>query len=140
MFDYYDYTDLGGTSPTNSSVLAQGSELFKAVMEDFIQEHQLTKNGTRDMNTNTINGFKTTPDLCKRCPDTKSSYKRSRERTSTRTVHHVQWADEICDGQLARELQIDRSSPLSCSPPSDYTDSLKPILKHKANCIIIVAE
>ena len=144
MLDHIDVDDISGSSPTTTSPLAEGSELFRAVMENFIKENQLTGNGNRGTRYNDSNDRKTTSNPCRRCLSVKLSCKcKTTSRVDTRTGHRVQWADEFSDGQLAREHRIDCDSPLQCSPPMDVTDSIKPILKHRqdrANCIIIVAE
>ena len=138
-----DVDDISNTSPTSTSSLAEGSLLFRTVMEDFIKENQLTRNNNRDTRHNETNDRKTNSKLCRRCLSVKLSCKCKNSQTDSRTGHRVQWADELSDGQLAREHRIDCDSPLSCSPPMDVTDSIKSILKHRqdrANCIIIVAE
>lgn len=142
MLDHVDCEEVLGTSPPSRSNLAEGSELFRTVMEDFIQEHQLHRNTNSEAaKANAVNDIKTTSNLCRRCLQITISCTCKSVRSDKRvSVHRVQWADEMCDGPLVKELEIDRDSPLSCSPPSELSDSLKPILKHKANCIIIVAE
>ena len=141
MLDHNDVDDISGSSPTTTSPLAEGSELFRAVMEDFIKENQQTRNNNRDISCNNSNDRKTS-NLCRRCLNVKLPCKCKMVKTysTCRTGHRVQWADELSDGQLAREHRIDCDSPLSCSAPIDVTDSIKSILKHRANCIIIVAE
>lgn len=142
-----------GTSPPNRPFVAEGSDLFKAVMEDFKQDASsrlarakvdgvLVKSND---NTDTYrDNAKYSSDngkyMCKRCLSDRTLCRCYNGHTKG-SSHRVQWVDEIYDKPLAIEQYINdiivdpRGSPVNVT-----LESVKPILKHKANCIIIVSE
>ena len=141
MFDYVGCDELLGTSPPSRPNLAEGSELFRSVMEDFIHDQQLSRNDNRDgVKIEPQTGVKSNSNLCRRCLSVTIACKCKHAQRDRRSPHRVQWADETCDRPLAKRLEIDCDSPMSCSPPLELTETVKPILKHRANCIIIIAE
>ena len=142
MLDFIDVDYMRATSPTSTTALAEGSELFRTVMGDIMRDSYKTENGNRDTNDSKTNAKTTTSSLCRQCDKPSCRCNNSR-RVDLPTCHRVQWADESYDGQLTREHRVDFDSPMSCSPSADVTDNIKSILKYRqerANCIIIVAD
>ncbi|KAL4236323.1 hypothetical protein ACF0H5_004710 [Mactra antiquata] len=144
--DISDSTVCFGSSPPNRPFVAEGSDLFRAVMEDFRQtsdsklsraivDNVLTKKNDEENNKNnsrTSNSY-----LCKRCLiDT--SLCRCYSGRSKDAINRVQWIDQIYDKPLA--IEQSEQDKGRCSPLTRQTDFVKPILKHKATCIIIVSE
>lgn len=143
-----------GTSPPNRPFVAEGSDLFRAVMEDFKQDSTSSRlanavvdsmfSKSHDNSNNSSNNGKMSSAngkyMCKRCLSDRTLCRcyKGHEKGS---VNRVQWVDEIYDKPLAIEQCISDISFDSRSSPINVTmDSVKPILKHRANCIIIVSE
>lgn len=147
-----------GSSPPNRPFVAEGSDLFRAVMEDLKQStgtsrltsaavDSVVSIGSASSQTNSYSSGPVSSRLsdtekyrCKRC---------LRDRTLCRcyqgngksSTPRVQWVDEIYDRPLAEEQCItDISLQGRVSPVTVTLNSVKPILKHRANCIIIVSE
>lgn len=139
MLDFEDCDGVSETTLPNRSNLAEGSEHFRSVMKDFLQEHQSSKSNSRD--SDKINSdIKAMSDLCTSCLGMTFACKCRTRRTDKRVINRVQWADETCDGPLTKEHKISTGSSLLCSPRLEETNNIKPILKHKTNCIIVLAE
>lgn len=139
MFDHTGVDNIKGTPSNSKQGIAEGSELFRTVMCDFLKESEITTNEQRDARHNASNDMNTS-NLCRRCLSVRLSCKCKRLVADSRSSHRVQWADERSEGQLTREHKFDCDSPRTCSPQMYVTGSIKPILKQRANCIIIVAE
>jgi len=147
-----------GTSPPNRPFVAEGSDLFRAVMEDFKQDttsnnrlanavvDSVLAKSNDNSNDSQTNGKGSTTGgkyMCKRCLSDRTLC-RCYKGHEKGAIHRVQWVDQIYDKPLAIEQCISDISLDSldqrCSPENMTLDSVKPILKHKANCIIIISE
>lgn len=136
-----------GTSPPNRPFIAEGSDLFQAVMEDLRQDAKsklcgavvdvVSRNSKGSSSANEDNY--TRRYLCKRCLSDLALCRCSQDNSRT-SIHRVQWVDELYDKPLAVEHTLTELPSGRLSPANHTSDSVKPILKHKANCIIIVAE
>ena len=131
--------NIKGRPTAGTPYMAEGSELFRTVMDDLLKENQLTKKEQSDAQHNASNDRKSS-NLCSKCLRVRLSCKCAGLGSDSRASHRVQWADERSEGQLTREHILDCDTPRTCSPPLDVTGSIKSILKQKANCIIVVAE
>lgn len=153
MFEFedelYESSVSFSSSPPNRPFVADGSDLFRAVMEDLRQNSKLShaivdvmsksdrgKSSSKDDNDkNTSRRY-----LCKRCLCDRTMCRCSNDNSKS-AIHRVQWVDETYDKPLAVEQTIsDFQAAGRVSPISQNADSVKPILKHKATCIIIVSE
>lgn len=136
-----------GTSPPNTPFVAEGSDLFRAVMEDFRQDNRLSMAVVDVRMKKNIDKCSSADDkntcrnyLCKRCHSDRTLCRCYQEKSKS-AIPRVQWIDEIYDKPLAMEQTITDSPPEGrASPICQNTDYVKPILKHRANCIIIVSE
>lgn len=142
-----------GSSPPNRPFVAEGSDLFRTVMEDFKQDTSSSRlanavvdsmiSKSHSSSDSTSNDGKRSSSgnyTCKRCLSDRTLCRcyKGHEKGS---VHRVQWVDEIYDKPLAIEQCIsDISFDSRCSSDNITIDSVKPILKHRANCIIIISE
>ena len=139
-FIEFDYTSIRLASPSGTTALAEGSEVFRTVMEDFVED-----NDSRHSNDNTEN-INIRSRLPRRCDNRKACVYKNVRQMGSRTSHTVHWADEVRDGQLTRVCRVDYDSPPStCSNPADIkeTCTMKSILKYRperANCVIIVGD
>lgn len=148
-FEVRDSSFTFGSSPPNRPFVAEGSDLFKAVMEDIRQDcSSRLCNAVVDVMTKKSSGKDNTTDdsnitrkhLCKRCMCDRTMC-RCGQDSSRSALHKVQWIDELYDKPLAVEQTISDQPPEGrVSPLNISRDQVKPILKHKANCIIIVSE
>jgi hypothetical protein len=149
-FEYDDKdTDVSfGSSPPNRPFVVEGSDLFKAVMEDLHQDSRLTREVVDDVSTpstdktrceevrNIGNNY-----LCKQCLSNTKLCSCYRKDGSQCTNNRVQWIDELYDKPIAVEKTISdfpQEGPIE--PKTCFEKNVKPILKHKATCIIIFSE
>ncbi|KAH3850505.1 hypothetical protein DPMN_092917 [Dreissena polymorpha] len=143
-----------GCSPPNRPFLAEGSDLFRAVMEDIKEDSNsrlsravvdktsraCCRDSVGDSLTSTASED-SAKYMCKRCLSD-SALCRCYQGLNKGAVHRVQWVDEMYNRPLAIEQCISeldsegRVSPVNVSS----MNSIKPILKHKATCIIIVSK
>lgn len=150
MFDFEDDAELivsFGTSPPNRPFVAEGSDLFKAVMEDLRQDSKLSRaivdvvsKSGRDKVSSADDKNTSRRYLCKRCLSDRTMCCCSKDDSKS-AIHRVQWIDELYNKPLAVEQTIS-DCPLEgrISPSGHNADNVKPILKHKATCIVIVSE
>jgi len=146
-YDTLDYQL--GSSPPCRPTLAEGSDLFKSIMDDFIRKDSKLTRAVVDsvIKKDNTSGMPDSSEsamykgVCRRCLCGNGRCVCC--QSSRHDPHRVQWIDEIYDKPLAMEKTITDISPnlRSHSPLSDvHRDYIKPILKHKANCIIIISE
>lgn len=135
-----------GSSPPNRPFVADGSDLFKSVMQDFKQENRLSKAVVDKVMVRKQESMvkadactKHQNYLCRRCLSN-DTLCRCFQNHSKNVTHRVQWIDELCDKPLAMEQSFKETYEFSSPPITPRRDSVKPILKHKANCIIIISE
>lgn len=136
-----------GSSPPNRPFVADSSDLFKAVMQDFKQESRLSNAvidityATKHYSQDKTGEYITTQGYwCQRCHDN-ASLCRCFQNSSKLDLHRVQWIDELHDKPLALEQSVRGTGEVcSSSHITQRRDSVKPILKHKANCITIISE
>lgn len=152
MHGYQDFEDTFGssvtfgTSPPNRPFVADGSDLFKSVMQDFKQENRLSeavvdKVMVRKQKSlgKTETCLTTQNYLCRRCLND-ATMCQCFQNNSKDGIHRVQWIDEIYDKPLAMEQSVKETYEFSSVSITPRRDNVKPILKHKANCIIIISE
>ena len=137
-----------GSSPPCRPVLAEGSDLFKSVMDDFLRKDSKLTRAVVDsvIQKDRSDGVPRSGrgmyrNTCRRCfsPETRCVCYTS----SKHDIHRVQWIDEIYDKPLAIEKNVSDITLTSGSHSAlcDINrDLIKPILKHKANCIIVISE
>lgn len=135
-----------GTSPPNRPFIAEGSDLFRTVMEDFRQDSRLSHAIVDNVMTpkcesdsHTTNTRNTSSYMCKRCLSDRTLCRCCSDR-SKHVNNRVHWVDQMYDKPLAIEQTITDLKDGRCSPVTRQTDYVKPILKHKATCIVIVSE
>lgn len=136
-----------GSSPPNRPFVAEGSDLFRSVMDDLRQDNKLThavvdvrSKADRDKTYREEEHKVRRNYVCKRClSDTDLC--RCVQDNSKCAINRVQWIDELYDKPIAVEKTI-TDSPLEgiLAPKTRDSDNVKPILKHRATCIIIVSE
>ena len=133
-----------GSSPSSQSMMAEGSDLFKKLLDDYILEEGRVSKAEMDR-YRTAKSKRTVDDdyssRCDRCQSVMTLckcdlYGSSREREFG---HRVHWADEVWDKPLTTDMDYDFTLPLTVTE-TDVKRARKPILKHRATCIIIVSE
>lgn len=133
-----------GSSPSVRSVIAEGSDLFKKILDDYVLDESRVSKAEMERYKKT-KGKKDLEDSfsrrCERCQCVITMckcnlYGSSRERVFG---HRVHWADEVWDKPLKTYVDSDHALEL----PDAVTVAKrlpKPILKHRATCVIIVSE
>lgn len=133
-----------GSSPSCHSVMAEGSDLFKKILDDYVLEESRVSKAEMDR-YHSAKSKRTMEDSysrrCERCQSVITLckcdlYGSSREREFG---HRVHWADEVWDKPLTTNLDNDHTLSLS-ELDREAKHLPKPILKHRATCIIIVSE
>ncbi|KAK3612291.1 hypothetical protein CHS0354_011009 [Potamilus streckersoni] len=121
------------SSPPGRLHLAEGSDLFKAVMEEFMidseSNFELKSERTKTNTSSKRNGCENETNnlsFCQRLSNTEDYESR---------CHRVHWVDEDTRKPLAMEI-TEASSKRS---DSFSKSEVKPILKHRATCLVIVS-
>ena len=133
-----------GSSPSNSSVIAEGSDLFKKILDDYVlDESRVSKAEVERYKSR--KGKRDEEDLysqrCERCQSVINMCKCKLYGSSREPVfgHRVHWADEVWDKPLI--TYVDDMDELGLSETDGVARRLpKPILKHRATCVIVVHE
>lgn len=134
------------SSPSTTAVIAEGSDLFKKILDDYLLDESRVskaevnryknKKGKRDLEDSFSQ-------RCGRCQSVINMckcklYGSRRERVFG---HRVHWADEdeVWDKPLI--TYVDDDHELALAESDGVARRLpKPILKHRATCVIIVSE
>ena len=133
-----------GSSPSSQSGIAEGSELLKKLIDDYILEESRVSKA--ELNRYRIAKAKRTDDdahsmRCERCQCVITLCKCDLYggRKEREFGHRVHWADEVWNKPLTTDIDFDTTLPLSVTDV-DVKHARKSILKHRATCIIIVSE
>ncbi|KAL4236322.1 hypothetical protein ACF0H5_004709 [Mactra antiquata] len=127
-----------------------GSELFRSVLEDYVHEvdNKISKSEFNRYKSKQMNKDKNDDDhsssrRCESCQTVISFCKCEQYHGRTREFgHRVHWADEVWEKPLITFFEENDEPSELCFEDRLCSTSFipKPILKHRANCIVIISE